>query len=278
MLQLGDLVRIRTEPKGYHYRERKGIQQPGTITAWKELRDGQLKVELNLNQESFYAIIGAEPEGRTYKGIASNTEELLYTRNMLYPYDEIRITRMNLPAFRKQPLGALVQPFYLNPCKDGRVTNRYGSISLKTGENELFDLETGQIKAIEPETHTGNPSVDLSLFLSADGDRELPDARPNPKMIQGKTRYVYGDLKATFINTIVLHSGCEVRDCIRRRNIFYLTPEKSFLCYLGDERFYDFDRRIIPTLAPADFLIPLRVTAEGKGFQGRKVFRNGNFF
>lgn len=278
MLKLGDLVRIQTEPRGYGYQERKGIRQIGTITALKEQEENQLKIKLNLNRESLYAIIDAKPEGKTYKGITSNMEETLYIYNILYPNDTIRITKITLPTFQEYPVGALVQPFYLNSCKDGTVTNRYGNISLKTGETEVFDLETGQIRIIDPKILTGSSSVELHIFLSADGDRELPDAQPKPKIIQSKTRYIYGDLKAVFINMIILHSGLQVKDCIKREDPFYLTPEKSFLCHLRDQTFYNFDQKMIQTLPATNLLVPLAVTAEGKGFQGLKLIRNGNFF
>lgn len=168
--------------------------------------------------------------------------------------------------------------FYVDYGADGKITTRYGTISLKTGETELLDLETGQLRDIDPETLAGNPSVNLYLCLSLDANRALPGDRLHPKIIQSKTRFVYGGLTATFINTILIHNGRLVQDCENGRNHFYLSSEKSLLCHLKDQVFYDFDRRVVCTLASTEVLVPVKARAEGIGWQGRMPLRNGSFF
>lgn len=106
----------------------------------------------------------------------------------------------------------------------------------------------------------------------------IPGDRLHPKIIQSKTRFVYGGLTATFINTILIHNGRLVQDCENGRNHFYLSSEKSLLCHLKDQVFYDFDRRVVCTLASTEVLVPVKARAEGIGWQGRMPLRNGSFF
>lgn len=80
------------------------------------------------------------------------------------------------------------------------------------------------------------------------------------------------------INTILIHNGRLVQDCENGRNHFYLSSEKSLLCHLKDQVFYDFDRRVVCTLASTEVLVPVKARAEGIGWQGRMPLRNGSFF
>lgn len=271
MLKVRDLVRVQCL-------RRKGIRPFGMITAVGEPEKGKQKMELNVNRERFHIRIDTKPKGRAYNGVVESTDELFDTRIGLYPGDEIRITRIHLSTFREHPLGSLAQPFYVDYGADGKITTRYGTISLKTGETELLDLGTGQLRDIDPETLAGNPSVNLYLCLSLDANRALPGDRLHPKIIQSKTRFVYGGLTATFINTILIHNGRLVQDCENGRNHFYLSSEKSLLCHLKDQVFYDFDRRVVCTLASTEVLVPVKARAEGIGCQGRMPLRNGSFF
>lgn len=181
---------------------------------------------------------------------------------------------MMLPTFQDCHDGTIIQPFYQILHDEGNVESQYGDVSLKIGRTELFNLETGQIKVVDPNVCVSN--TPMELHLSNDTRLELPEEEL--KIIQSKTRYVYNNLNAVFINTILLHHGCEVKDCGKIQSHFYLTQEKDLLCYLQGQTFYDFDRRKQVTPPATEFLVLLVVTATAKGLQGVKKIRNCRFF
>lgn len=146
MLKVRDLVRVQCL-------RRKGIRPFGMITAVGEPEKGKQKMELNVNRERFHIRIDTKPKGRTYNGVVESTDELFDTRIGLYPGDEIRITRMHLSTFREHPLGSLAQPFYVDYGADGKITTRYGTISLKIGG----DRTSGSGDRATPGHRSGNP-------------------------------------------------------------------------------------------------------------------------
>lgn len=271
MVKQGDIVKIQTIIRNPNTREPKKQARIGTVFSLEEPEGEKQKIMLNINQEMYTALIKARPERKTYKGVLSDRP--LTSNNEII---EIQLTKMMLPAFQDCHDGTIIQPFYRILHNEGKVESRYGNVSLKIGRTELFDLETGQIKVVDPNVCVSNTPMELHLFLSNDTRLELPEEEL--KIIQNKTRYVYNNLNAVFINTILLHHGCEVKDCGKIQSHFYLTQEKDLLCYLRGQTFYDFDRRKQVTLPATEFLVPLVVTATAKGLQGVKKIRNCRFF